>query len=530
MMRKWRTDLFRYGLRMTYDFAIPTPGVRLWAHWRHLDSLEEDLKQPFVFTLKPTDVTDTTWQSLSATFGVALDPPLDPQQTLIISRTFEANKDGDSVFEFVAPDGYTVTKQARFILQYSGPAGVPSLLMSSQFPMTGHVTVPGTGIFEGGVEGIGGGERAAVTIRADLNYRIQVVVSTTANRRPEIMEAWQLKSWETLRQASFAAHEARLGRLREERDILYRQLAARDTLSLRRLEREEMMRMILMWLVGLSVSPGAELAPPIIDAMLEAILENEMEHLNPQAPPTPTFSGMSSSDQGRLLGFGEVVKFLQQAIEWENLLYFFYPYYWGSETQSRERLLFEHPDPEHQNFLRAGYARVVITVRPGFERTLTALLETGSMGGGGSPYMTIAEEIANFARTNYTGIPPANPEQHARPQLYPQQRKTWDVMQGVMQAIEAHRASTGSYPPNLGALPGALNKKDAWGRDLVYLMPGSGNDYDLLSYGADGVVGGEGLNADISSSAGASLIASWFDYTPTSGLDIVVDTKIEDIA
>ena len=28
MMRKWRTDLYRYGLRMTYDMTIPTPGVR----------------------------------------------------------------------------------------------------------------------------------------------------------------------------------------------------------------------------------------------------------------------------------------------------------------------------------------------------------------------------------------------------------------------------------------------------------------------------------------------------------------------
>lgn len=31
MMRKWRTDLFRYGLRQTYDIAIPLPGVRFWA-------------------------------------------------------------------------------------------------------------------------------------------------------------------------------------------------------------------------------------------------------------------------------------------------------------------------------------------------------------------------------------------------------------------------------------------------------------------------------------------------------------------
>ena len=72
--------------------------------------------------------------------------------------------------------------------------------------------------------------------------------------------------------------------------------------------------------------------------------------------------------------------------------------------------------------------------------------------------------------------------------------------------------------------------QDAWGNDLVYTIPGSGNDYDLVSYGADGQLGGNDLDADISSASGASLIATWFEYTPTSGIDIEVDTKPGDIA
>jgi hypothetical protein len=38
-MRKWRTDLFRYGLRLTYDIAIPAPGLRFWARWERLSEL-----------------------------------------------------------------------------------------------------------------------------------------------------------------------------------------------------------------------------------------------------------------------------------------------------------------------------------------------------------------------------------------------------------------------------------------------------------------------------------------------------------
>ena len=72
--------------------------------------------------------------------------------------------------------------------------------------------------------------------------------------------------------------------------------------------------------------------------------------------------------------------------------------------------------------------------------------------------------------------------------------------------------------------------QDAWGNPFEYKKPRSGNDYDLISYGADGKPDGEDVNADISSAAGASLVATWFEYTPTSGIDIEVDTKLEDIA
>jgi general secretion pathway protein G len=42
-------------------------------------------------------------------------------------------------------------------------------------------------------------------------------------------------------------------------------------------------------------------------------------------------------------------------------------------------------------------------------------------------------------------------------------------------------------------------QKDPWGHDYVYVSPGSnGTPYDLLSLGADGQPGGNGLDADIS--------------------------------
>ena len=42
--------------------------------------------------------------------------------------------------------------------------------------------------------------------------------------------------------------------------------------------------------------------------------------------------------------------------------------------------------------------------------------------------------------------------------------------------------------------------KDPWGNDYIYRCPGEDNrPFEVISYGADGEVGGEGENADISS-------------------------------
>lgn len=41
--------------------------------------------------------------------------------------------------------------------------------------------------------------------------------------------------------------------------------------------------------------------------------------------------------------------------------------------------------------------------------------------------------------------------------------------------------------------------KDPWGREYEYRSPGVHGDYDLYSYGADGVEGGQDDNADIGS-------------------------------
>ena len=87
-------------------------------------------------------------------------------------------------------------------------------------------------------------------------------------------------------------------------------------------------------------------------------------------------------------------------------------------------------------------------------------------------------------------------------------------------ALKLYKIDNGYYPsteqqllalietPETGNLPkkwkkgGYLEKKkiskDPWGNDYLYLSPGIHGDYDIISYGADGIAGGdEEINKDI---------------------------------
>ena len=74
--------------------------------------------------------------------------------------------------------------------------------------------------------------------------------------------------------------------------------------------------------------------------------------------------------------------------------------------------------------------------------------------------------------------------------------------QGLKALVEK---PTSGRIPNKWREGGYLDKpvipKDPWGNDYVYLSPGRhGEEYEIISYGRDGKEGGEGPDADISSS------------------------------
>jgi general secretion pathway protein G len=110
------------------------------------------------------------------------------------------------------------------------------------------------------------------------------------------------------------------------------------------------------------------------------------------------------------------------------------------------------------------------------------------------------------------------PKLMGRPEEAKQVRARMDIA-AMETALKLYKLDSGIYPgteqgllalvqrPESGVIPkkwrqgGYLEKgkvpKDPWGNDYIYLSPGLKGDFDIISYGADGVPGGENENKDI---------------------------------
>jgi general secretion pathway protein G len=81
--------------------------------------------------------------------------------------------------------------------------------------------------------------------------------------------------------------------------------------------------------------------------------------------------------------------------------------------------------------------------------------------------------------------------------LYKLDNQRYPTAEQGLQALLV-KPGTGPIPPNWKSYVDKL-PNDPWGRPYQYLNPGIKGEIDVMSFGADGLPGGEGKNADIGS-------------------------------
>ena len=98
-----------------------------------------------------------------------------------------------------------------------------------------------------------------------------------------------------------------------------------------------------------------------------------------------------------------LIRFFEEAFEWERITYKFYPYFWGRKSRWHDSLAEDSEDPLFRSFLRAGAAKIILPVKPGLVEPILWYLRTGVLRLGSSlpavegdtEYVALVDEVGH---------------------------------------------------------------------------------------------------------------------------------------
>jgi hypothetical protein len=230
------------------------------------------------------------------------------------------------------------------------------------------------------------GEEGAIPVTLSIvgSPTFAAAVTIVCERTDTAFENWQLEQyaavvtqWESWNQEFEAAvHEAaNSAKIQNANSTVMNPLQGNAAIA------TEMRRLFLQMLEIPDLGTGGVLDPADLKT-------------NPTTPP------LLHPDLAAVMG--RIVQFVEQAFEWPQMTYWLYPYYWKAKSQWPQAIVLENADPAFGDFLRAGSARVVVPVRPGFELAVCHHLGVNPplpwQAGSppiidDEPYLSIAEEI-----------------------------------------------------------------------------------------------------------------------------------------
>ncbi len=158
----------------------------------------------------------------------------------------------------------------------------------------------------------------------------------------------------------------------------------------------------------------AELKRQVIEWLLQESPFQGRPGLQPPGgpPPVPPDKPWRDIDIAAALASAPTIQFLEQAFEWANLTYVFYPYYWADRASWDALNGVTAIDPSFESFLKAGSARVIVPARPGMELAVQywLLYQEPFLGQpmpvpGDPMYVSVATEIRDLLVPPDDGLP-----------------------------------------------------------------------------------------------------------------------------
>jgi hypothetical protein len=355
--------------------------------------------------------------------------------------------------------------------------------------------------------------------------RIIVQLTVELENLPSVIEKWEDETWNALYNAAQIRYFAQQQEIAAQIAAIEQQLANVDTLSLRREESDEIMKCVVKFVLGTDF----DFMPPDVRAAFAAEGRDLSHGI---AFDDQSLSGLNATQWTVLRQHEDMVRFINQAIEWENVVTFLYSYFWDIPESWEFIRNLRHPDANRQAFLRAGSARVVLTIRKGWEWkwlrfTQLDIVDADIPQPTTGPYLSIAQEIAAYDDRNYPGIPPANLAK-AAVRLHDAIFTTASVKaisSGSPVSIEV--ADSTGFVVGLQVVVDVEDDRHVQESVTITEVPDASHIVvESLTHTHDGT---QTPFPMLQPGDKGTLIAEWNEYTPSSGIDIAVTSNLATI-
>jgi hypothetical protein len=410
-------QMVNYGRRLMLEFTVPEPA----AYYRELaKKAQAAARSPSMpkpsrpaapgstEDLRPELVEWPAIQQTAATYGVTdLQPPPPDVQTVGVSlevpftdrdyaqpapigydRVLPALGATKVSADLKVPKGYTATQitwsgSSRAYIRKHPEQNVSSAILEYDSAVSvGSATTDGLSGNSTEVAGFVEFVPVAVVTSAAA---VVVTFKLACKRTDEHYEVWQSKTYDAIMlayQDALARYDDELNRLAVQAGIAISSLPDAEN---RRIESHELRRAVLSILTGQQFETLRALDDASSDGSLVPLLI--LDHA---------------------AALGDVVTYFEQAFEWQNMTYIFYPYFWGRRSTWSDVLAQSSTDPVFTHFLQAGYARVQLPVRPKFDLAVLYYLCTSRIWAQPedsplpAPYLPLVEEIRNQTGDDFT--------------------------------------------------------------------------------------------------------------------------------
>ncbi|MGN9809469.1 hypothetical protein ACTMSW_08930 [Micromonospora sp. BQ11] len=432
--KRYRAQVHNYGSRLLLEFVVPEPAA-FYRAARSGTPVEVDAQPPAPFLndltpflprrywsrLAADDLSEDNYRRYAARYGATgLTPP--PPATTYISTSLmkDGLDEGKSIAmtskDFVVPEGYRLesheiavsvlwTNYPKLTVQVGGRiytvvndgSGGHARLVTRPAVAAGGAggTLPGTAT---GSVAVG---VAAYDVRA-----FALNVQGVCRRDDAAYARWQHQTYDKIQAAYQALQTA------YDQKLATANQAARDAAVVgqnpalnRQIEQTELKKLCITMMTGQHFGQFGAVTDP---------------------PDAPTHH--PEVDVLEALREGPVVQFFEQAFEWEQMTYLFYPYFWGSKRKWVQLTGVADPDPLFQRFLTAGSCRVVVPVPIAYVDAVLYLLQSRAtdladkVWGGGDPptldsdlYVSLAEEFRNQTDDLNGAVPEGEPWEFTLP-------------------------------------------------------------------------------------------------------------------